>query len=163
LKISQAGLNLIKQFECERDAKGHIMCPLVAYAATNDEAKRNIYTIGYGNTKYADGKPVKKGDTITQDQAEALYASIIAKFESELAPIIKTITLTQNQYDALVSFVYNVGVPEFVNSKTTYTHFKQGNLIAFANDILSWNKQSGKVIPGLTNRRIAERKLFLKE
>lgn len=100
MKVSKKGINFIKKEEG---------CRLVAYAATKSEAERNIYTIGYGNTFYSDGTPVKKGDKITQKQADDLFRDILSKFEKDVAKLV-TAKLNPSQFSALVSLTFNIGV-----------------------------------------------------
>lgn len=161
MNISEQGLYMIKFRECEKDAKGHIICPLAAYTATDEEAAINKYTIGYGNTFYEDGKPVKAKDKITQDRAEELFANVIQHYVDFINKCVH-VALNQNQFDAVVSFVYNIGKQNFVNS-TMLKHLNQGNYNAAANDMLQWKYQKGKVLQGLLDRRIDERKQFYKE
>jgi len=161
MKISSNGINFIKNEECKKDAEGKIICPLQAYPATPQEEKEGIYTIGYGNTFYSDGKKVKKSDKITQQQADELFANTIHEFESKLQPML-TMPLTQNQYDAIVSLVYNIGLSAFVNS-TILKDLHAGNYNKAAMDFTSWIYQHGKVLHGLVDRRNRERALFYED
>lgn len=140
MKIGLKGLALIKKFEgCKLSA---YLCPA------------NIPTIGYGNTFYKNGNKVKIGDKITQQQAEELLMDLLPQYEAIVNKNIK-IDLTQYQFDALVSFVWNCGKSEtlfrLVNSKSKdlktwwQTHYTTGG---------------GKVLKGLVNRRKEESELF---
>lgn len=144
LSTSQVGINLIKEFEGFRSN------------AYPDPATGGApWTIGYGTTK-----GVKKGMTVTQAQAEQLLRDDVKVFEEAVRKAVK-VPLTQNQFDALVSFTYNVGP----GNMTTSTLIKLINLKEYksaAEQFLRWNKAAGKVMAGLTRRREAERKLFLK-
>jgi len=94
MNISQQGIDLIKSYEG---------CKLKAYKIGTDKV-----TIGYGNTFYPDGRPVKLGDTITQEQGENMLRIIIKAFQNDVNSLLKT-PVKQQQFDALVSFAYNVG------------------------------------------------------
>jgi len=140
MKIGIRGIALIKKYEG---------CKLTAYLCP-----ANIVTIGYGNTFYKDGFKIKLGDKITQQQAEDLLMDLLPQFEAIVNKNIK-IDLTQYQFDALVSFVWNCGKSEtlfnLVNSKSKdlkqwwETHYTTGG---------------GKVLQGLINRRKEEAQLF---
>ena len=137
-KISQNGLNLIKQFEG---------CRLVAY-----QCSAGVWTIGYGHTA-----GVKKGMTITQAQAEEFLKQDCEKFEkyvNNTAYVPITESLNQNQFDALVSFTYNCGQG---NLKTLC---KGRTAAQIAKAIPLYNRAAGKVLSGLKRRRAAEVKLF---
>lgn len=148
--ISQNGINFIKSFEGLR---------LKAY----DDGV-GVITIGYGTTRYPNGHKVQLGDTCTEKQAEQYLANDLAKFEKSVNDLIK-VPVNQNQYDALVSFTYNVGVGGFAGS-TALKLLNSGDYTGCAKALLSWNKGrvGGKLveIDGLTRRRKAEKDLFLK-
>ena len=100
-KIGINGLKLIKEFEG---------CKLKAY-----KCPAGVWTIGYGNTFYPDGRKVKEGDVITQGEADNLLLSILDHFEKSTDSF--TIDeISQHQFDALVSFAYNCGVNNLKNS-----------------------------------------------
>tara|TARA_R110000868_G_scaffold77809_1_gene222564 strand:+ start:651 stop:1223 length:573 start_codon:yes stop_codon:yes gene_type:complete len=124
---------------------------LEAYLPTPND----VWTIGYGHTKTA-----KPGMRITQSGAEALLKHDLAWVEAALKKYIK-VPLTQNQYDALASFVYNLGETNFKNS-TLLKMLNKGDYQGAADQLPRWNKQKGKVLKGLTIRRNHERDLFLK-
>jgi GH24 family phage-related lysozyme (muramidase) len=140
--IGKEGLELIKKWEGLR---------LTAYLPTPND----VWTIGYGHTKTA-----KRGMTITEKQAEDLLKGDLAWVEEALARNVK-VPLKQNQYDALASFVYNLGEGNF-RSSTLLKLLNAGDYDGAADQLLRWNKQKGKVLRGLTNRRMEERALFLK-
>ena len=123
---------------------------LEAYLPTPND----VWTIGYGHTKTA-----KPGMRITQAGAEALLKHDLAWVEAALKKYIK-VSLTQNQYDALASFVYNLGETNFKNS-TLLKMLNKGDYQGAADQLLRWDKQKGKVLKGLTIRRNHERDLFL--
>ena len=118
----------------------------------------NIWTIGYG-TIIRNGVKVKKGDTCTIEQAKAYMASDLKSFESAVNKV--KVPLNQNQYDALVSLAYNIGVNAFANS-TLLKKLNAQDYKGAAAQFDVWNKVKGKVVQGLVNRRAKERKLFEK-
>jgi Phage-related lysozyme (muraminidase) len=141
MKISQKGVNLIKQFEG---------LELKAY-----KDSVGVVTIGYGST----GSHVSIGQVITEAQAEALLIKDLSRFESGVTDLVK-VPLTQNQFDALVSFSFNLGLGNLKSS----TLLKKLNLKDYAGaskEFERWNKAGGKVLNGLTRRRLAEKELFL--
>lgn len=123
---------------------------LEAYLPTPND----VWTIGYGHTKTA-----KPGMRITQAGAEALLKHDLAWVEAALKKYVQ-VPLTQNQYDALASFVYNLGATNFKNS-TLLKMLNKGDYQGAADQLLRWDKQKGKVLRGLTIRRNHERDLFL--
>lgn len=143
---SQKCFDLIKMYEgCKLDS---YLCPA------------GIPSIGYGNTFYADGKPVKLGEHITQEQADKLLPKIVEKFAIEVNDKIR-VNITQGQFDALVSFAYNVGIGNFNNSTLVRLLNKGADKIQVAGEFAKWNKSKGVVLNGLTKRRAAEAQLFL--
>lgn len=146
MKISNKGLNLIKQFEGLR---------LNAY----DDGV-GVWTIGYGTIKYPDGVRVKKGDKITRAQADQYIANDVSTFEKSVNSLVK-VPLNQNQFDALVSFTYNLGATNLSNS-TLLKKLNAKDYKGAAAEFSRWNRAGGKVMAGLTRRRAAERELFLK-
>ena len=145
-KTSQVGKNLIKSFEGFR-ASAYV-CPA------------GVNTIGYGTTRI-NGKPISPGTQITTDEADKFLEEDLKTFEDAVNQNV-LIQLTQNQFDALVCFVYNIGVGNFIKS-TLLKRLNENKLVDAANEFLKWNKANKKVLPGLTRRRTAERELFLKE
>lgn len=142
MHISDKGLDLIKRFEGFRDTA--YLCPA------------GVWTIGYGHTQ-----DVKEGDTITQDKAEELLREeVAAKYEPIVVSNTNGLELTQGQFDALVSFVYNVGAYNFETSHLL-SLLKAGDIEGAAAQFERWNRAGGKVLDGLTARRAAERELFL--
>ena len=138
MKIGQAGIDLIKKFEG---------CKLTAYLCP-----AGVWTIGYGHT----GQDVKPGLTITQAKAEQLLKNDLEKFEQHVMLFNRKYCWSQNEFDALVSFAYNVG------SINQLTKNMQRTKKQIADAMLQYNKGGGKVLPGLTKRRQEERSLFLK-
>lgn len=143
--ISGNGYALIRQSEGLRTT---------AYLDTG-----GVWTIGYGTIKYPNGTAVKKGDTCTQGQAELWLQNDCEWVDQCLDKYIK-VNVTQNQFDALASFVYNVGETAFVKS-TLLTLLNQSNFTAVANQFDRWVFDNGKHVQGLVNRRAAEKTLFM--
>ena len=108
------------------------------------------YTIGYGHYD----KNIKKGDTITKEKAEELLKKDIIVFENNVNKYNKIYNFNQNQFDALVSFAFNVGSIDQLTAKGTRT------IKEISDKILLYNKSGGKVIKGLTIRRQEEKKWF---
>ena len=144
-KINQAGLDLIKEFEGFRT--NAYLCPA------------NVWTVGYGATYYEDRTKIKPGDVVSKQRGEELLKNTVKDFENAVTQLVK-VPLTPNQFAALVSFAFNVGVGAFSKS-TLLKVLNQNNYDQAANELLRWNKGGGRVLPGLTRRREAERKLFL--
>lgn len=116
------------------------------------------WTIGWGATSYEDGSPVRKGDTITAERADALFEHHVGLTEKALAKYV-TAPLSQNQYDALVSFVYNVGAGAFANS-TMLKKLNAGDYAGATAEFDRWVHNDGKVLGGLVDRRKREQALF---
>ena len=144
--VSKNGLDLIKEFESFR-AKPYL-CP-------SQKA-----TIGFGSTYYPDGKKVTLQDKeITEEKAFEILEYIANKdFGSNINKVVK-VPLNQNQFDALVSFSYNIGNENF-NSSTLLRWLNQGNYKEASMQLLRWNKSKGIVLNGLTKRRKSEKALF---
>lgn len=145
MKLSNKGLDLIKLFEGLR---------LKSY----DDGV-GVWTIGYGTIKYPNGVRVKAGDTITKLQADEYIAKDVAAFERAVNKLVK-VQLTQNQFDALVCFTYNLGETNLAAS-TLLKKLNKGDYQGAAKEFLRWDKAGGKVMKGLTRRRKAEYDLFL--
>ncbi len=119
-----------------------------------------IPTIGYGNTYYADGKRVTLLDKqITKQEALEMFKEIANKFAKRVDELV-TSNINQNQFNALVSFAYNVGTGNFASSTLLKKVNKNPNDLTIKAEFLRWNKANGKVINGLTNRRIEEADLY---
>ncbi|QXY99468.1 lysozyme [Enterobacter hormaechei] len=148
MQTSHKGIALIKGFEG---------CRLTAYPDPGTGGAP--WTIGYGWTLPVDGKPVKPGMTIDQATADRLLKTGLVRYENDVLKIVK-VKLTQNQFDALVSFAYNVG-SRALSTSTLLQKINAGDIKGAADEFPKWNKAGGKVMAGLTNRRKAERALFL--
>ena len=114
----------------------------------------DIWTIGYGHTG-----DVKEGDTITKAEAEALLDKDLQTFRNGVKRLVK-VPLNENQFGALVSFAYNLGLGSLQNS-TLLKMLNAGDYTGAADQFLRWNKSGGKVLTGLVRRREAERAVFL--
>jgi GH24 family phage-related lysozyme (muramidase) len=145
MQTSEKGIALIKQFEG---------CKLTAY-----QDSVGVWTIGYGWTQPVDGKPVRSGMTIKQETAERLLKTGLVSYEIDVSRLVK-VGLTQGQFDALVSFTYNLGARS-LSTSTLLRKLNAGDYAGAADEFLRWNKAGGKVLNGLTRRREAERALFL--
>lgn len=141
-KITQDGLDFIQ------DVEG---CKLYAYLDTG-----GVYTIGVGHT----GPEVVKGLTCTMEQALQWLREDSEEAQEGVRRLVKGL-LTQNQFNALVSFVFNVGVGAFSKS-TMLKLINKGDFDGAANEFPKWNKDNGKEILGLTKRRILEQAVFEK-
>jgi GH24 family phage-related lysozyme (muramidase) len=113
------------------------------------------WTIGYGHTK-----TVHRGMVITEARAEELLRGDIAWVEAAIEKWVK-VPLTQNQYDALGGLIYNIVEGAFMRS-TLLKKLNTKDYQGAADEFLRWNKQKGKVLQGLVNRRKDERELFLR-
>ena len=144
MEISKKGLNLIKEFEG---------CRLTAY-----KDSVGVLTIGYGTTnadKSITGVLITDGMTITQKIADDwLKKSIDKKYSAKVMKYDNKYHWTQNQFDALVSFAYNIG------SIDQLTNNGRRTIADISKKILLYNKAGGKVLDGLTRRRKAEKELF---
>ena len=139
MKTSDKGIGLIKRFEGLR---------LKAYLCPAGKP-----TIGYGHTK-----GVKLGDVITEEEAEQLLLEDLIVVENEINK--HNLDINQNQFDALVSFVYNVGVGNFRTSTLLKKIKANPNDKTIANEFKRWVYSNGKRLPGLVKRREEEAKLY---
>lgn len=141
MKTSARGVHLIQSFEGFR---AHAYRDVVG-----------VWTIGYGFTK-----GVKEGDTITKEEAaDKMRRFVLPEFENAVF-VACSVRPNQNQFDAMVSFAYNVGVAGFRRSSVLKAH-NRGDTQSAARAFSLWNKAGGKVYPGLTRRRAAEAALYL--
>jgi len=139
MNISKEGIALIKRFEG---------CELEAYLDSVD-----IPTIAYGRIKN-----VQMGDTCTKEQAEEWLEEELPEYEGYINDMVK-VDLEQCQFDALCSWVYNLG-PKNLKESTLLRVLNEGNYSAVPFEIKRWNKAGGKVLEGLMRRREAEALLF---
>ena len=119
-----------------------------------------IPTIGYGNTYYPDGERVTLLDKeITKQQAFDMFKEVANRFAKRVDALV-TSNLNQNQFNALVSFAYNVGTGNFSSSTLLKKVNRNPNDLTIKDEFLRWNKAGGKVLNGLTNRRNEEADLY---
>lgn len=144
MKISDSGLAALKREEG---------CKLTAYPDS-----RGVWTIGTGHTGKVDGVAVHKGMIITQDTADRLLHDDLSWVERCIADWI-TVVLNQNQYDALCSLIFNIGVNAFIGS-TVRRQLNAGNYTAAADAFLKWSR-AGSNPTILAPRRGRERAMFL--
>lgn len=137
MKTSQTGIDLIKRFEG---------CYLTAY-----KCPAGVWTIGYGHTA-----GVTAGQKISQAQAEVYLRADLEKYEKKVEKYADKYRWTQNEFDAMVSFAYNLGSIDKLTANGTRSK------AVIAEKMLLYDKAGGKALAGLTRRREAERELFLK-
>lgn len=139
MKISQEGIALIKHYEG---------CKLESY-----QCSAGVWTIGYGSTKN-----VKEGMSIDAEKAEQLLVKDLAIFEKEVANLV-SVPLEQNQYDAIVSWTFNLGSSN-LKASTMLKVLNNGVYEAVPEQLKRWNKVKGVVNDGLVKRRKSEALLF---
>ena len=140
MKISQAGIDLIKRYETLR---------LKAYLPTPND----VPTLGWGHTDC-----VTLDDTCTEEQAEEWLRQDCVWAEDCVNRHV-TVPLQQNEFDALVSLVFNIGGTNFIKS-TLLRLLNDGDLDGASEQFLRWDKQKGATLAGLTRRRKEEKELF---
>lgn len=146
---SENCFKLIKEFE-----------GLVLHAYPDPATKAEPFTIGWGTTIYKDGTKVKLGDTITEQVADDNLEFEVNKKALSVNTLTKEIPLSQNQFDALVSFAYNCGLGNFQKSTLLKKVKVDPNDPLIGNEFMKWNKANGHEMKGLTRRRQAEVKLY---
>ena len=144
LTTGEAGLNLIKSFESLK---------LEAYY---DPV--GIVTIGYGTIRIG-GEKIAPGTVITEDTAIGLLLEELTHFEQIVNQVV-LVELNQNQFDALISWVYNLGEGN-LKSSTLLRKLNSGDFEGAAAEFPKWNRAGGQVLAGLTRRRLAEQALFV--
>ena len=140
MKTGENGIELIKQFEG---------CKLTAYLCP-----AKVLTIGYGHTHN-----VKKGQIITQLEADNLLKEDLTTFEKGITTLVRS-NINQNQFDALVSFAFNLGLANFKSSTLLKKVNANPNDTTIKNEFSKWNKGGGKILAGLIKRRESEAELF---
>ena len=144
-QISPHGLEKLKQWEglktkAYKDAGG-------------------VWTIGYGHTAMAGEPKPRAGMVITPAEAESILLKDLVQYEAAIENNVK-VKLTDNQFSALVSFVYNIPLASFKKSKLL-KKLNAGNYDAVPTELMKWTKAGGKKIQGLVNRRRAEGYLWM--
>lgn len=142
MRTSDAGVHLIKSFES---------CKLQAY-----KCPAGVWTIGWGHT----GPIAAPGSKITQDVADSLLAFDLEFFERGVLSMVK-VSITQGQFDALVSFAFNCGLSSLRGS-TLLRMLNSGDINGAADQFGRWTKSKGVPLAGLVRRRAAERALFVR-
>lgn len=140
MKISENGKSLIKKFEG---------CELESY-----QDSVGVWTIGFGHTK-----GVRQGQSITKDEALAMLDEELIEYEEYVEKLVE-VPLNQDQFDALVCWVYNLGPTNLATSTLLYK-LNKGQYDDVPSEIKRWNKAGGEVLKGLVRRREAEALLFL--
>lgn len=148
-KTGNAGIDMIKRFEGFRSAP--YKCPA------------GVPTIGYGATFYPGGKKVTMADkAITEEEATALLLGMLVKFEQYVDSYCVD-TVTQNQFDALVSFCYNLGPANLKASTLLKKVNANPNDESIRAEFMKWTKAGGRTLKGLVTRRTAEADLYFKK
>lgn len=148
MRTSPDGLAIIT------DSEGLMLKPYLCPA--------RVPTIGYGATYYEDGRAVRLSDPpISRSRAEQLLCATLVRYEDAVTRYVR-VPIDQHQFDALVSFAYNVG-NEALRTSTLLRKLNAGDTEGAANEFLRWNRGGGRVLPGLDKRRRRERALFLGE
>jgi lysozyme len=119
-----------------------------------------VPTIGYGATFYHDGTKVKLGQTITREQANQLLVDHLKQFEGSVTGLLNGVVLNQNQFDALVSFAYNLGIASLAKSQLLRFIKANPSDPKIAAEFLKWNRAGGEVSTGLVRRRKKEAQLY---
>jgi len=153
--ISERGLEVIKHFESCLKPVGNGY-----FEAYPDPAHGwHVPTIGWGTIEYPDGRSVKKGDRISQAEADKLLTWEVAEKAEGVIKLV-TVPLDSDQFSALVSFAYNLGLGNLAKS-TLLRKLNASDYGGASQEFLRWTRAAGKVLPGLVRRRQSERNLFL--
>ena len=158
MKISEAGIQLIKSFEgCHNTP---YRCPAA------------LWTIGYGHVLYPDQARLKTPEralygikdehnrTFEYDEIDSILEKDLERFEAGVLRLCPAAADSQSQFDAIVSFAFNLGLGN-LQASSLRMKYSRGEIEAAADEFLKWNKAGGKVLRGLERRREAERALFL--
>ena len=146
MKTGKPGLEIIKHFE--GFSSDPYLCPA------------DVATIGYGATYGFDHKRITMDHRpISLEEGEALLAQELRSVERSVRRLVR-VALTQNQFDALVSFTFNLGSGR-LQSSTLRSKLNRGDYEGASDELPKWRKAGGKVLLGLVKRRAVERKLFL--
>lgn len=143
---SAAGVSLIKSFEA---------CRLHAYLPT----PHDVPTIGWGSTRDRDGARIRIGQTWTQTHADAVFNDTLLALAHEVGRMLAGTRTSQPQFDALVSFAYNLGATALARSTLLALH-RAGDFTGAAAQFARWNRQGKVVLAGLSRRRAAEAALY---
>lgn len=144
MKMTREGLALIKLFE--------------GFKAKAYRCAAGMWTIGYGHTSVSGAPEVKAGMKVSREEASAILARDVERFAEGVRKVV-AVTLTDQQFSALVSFAYNAGLGAF-RSSSVLKAVNQGDQAAVPRRLSLWVKAGGRVLPGLVKRRAAEAALF---
>lgn len=152
MNISNKSTDLIIHFETLRltaydDLQPHLIL-------NQNSVLKGTLTIGYGHTSN-----VYIGQKITKEQAFELLKEDLLNSQNSINSLV-TVPLNQNQFDALVSFVYNIGHTAFKKS-TLLKKLNNNDYLGASNEFKRWNKAKGQILDGLIDRRLKEKNLFL--
>lgn len=146
MKTARAGIDIIKSFE--------------GFSPTVYRCPANVPTIGYGATWDFDGSRIGMDhEPITEEQGEALLAHELHGVEKAVGKLIRA-ELTQNMFDALVSFTFNLGSGN-LQASTLRKKINRGDYEGAADEFPKWRRAGGVILAGLVRRRAVERALFL--
>jgi lysozyme len=145
MEVNKAGRDLIKQFEG---------CKLKAY-----KCPAGLWTISWGLTFYPDGTKVKEGDVITQQEAEDYFNAIVDDFAKGVNVLVKS-NVTANNFSAIVSFAFNVGMGNFRRSTLLRKVNANPKDPSIRTEFMKWTRANNVVLKGLVRRREAEAKLY---
>lgn len=146
MNINEKGIKLLHKYEALR--LNAYLCPA------------GLPTIGWGNTFYEDGTKVSLGDKITKEKADKLFFKVLNKYFIPGVKKLIDVNLNENQFSALVSFAYNVGLGKFKRSTLLKRVNNNPNDADIAYQFSRWNKSKGKILNGLTKRRLEESQLY---
>ena len=145
MRTNEAGLDLIKHYEGKR-LKSYL-CPA------------NHWTVGYGAIRYFDGEPVPPNVTITEQEADDLLRRDLIDTEDFVSRLVR-VPLTENQFSATVSLVFNIGAGNFQRSQIRQRVNRKDYYCA-ASIWWQWRRGGGRILPGLVKRRESERQLWM--
>lgn len=145
MQTNKAGLQIIKDSETLR---------LKAYLCPAD-----VWTIGWGTTRYPSGEWVQKNDTCTKEQADAWLEHDVKTAENDVLNAVKA-ELNENQFSALVSLAYNIGGPRFSGSTLVKMINADVNNALIRAEFSKWKRANGRVLAGLIKRRAKEANLY---
>jgi lysozyme len=145
MKTNEAGLDLIKHYEGRRLTS--YLCPA------------QVWTVGYGAIRYFDGEPVPPNVTITEQEADDLLRRDLIDTEDFVSRLIR-VPLTENQFSATVSLVFNIGAGNFQRSQIRQ-RINRKNYDGAASIWWQWRRGGGRILPGLVKRRESERQLWM--
>ena len=147
MRVDSKGINLIKTFEGIR--LGAYLCPA------------GVATIGYGSTYYPDKTKVKMGDKLKDAaEAEALLAITVQPFENNVTALVNGTQITTNQFNALVSFAFNLGTAALAKSTLLKKVKANPNDPSITIEFMKWVNAGGVKLEGLVRRRKAEAELY---